>query len=124
MKRARDRNILIHSYCVCRMPQYYVHHMPVCEKCDEWYHYKCVGIDSSSHPDSFNCKLIAVTVNRSLTPSSFHPDSFIAAYNTVITLFSLMHTSYIILFCVLSVVLTYTIFIIAAIVWGESPQAD
>ena len=51
MRRARDRNILIHSYCVCRMPEYFDYHMIAC---DEWYHYKCVGIDSSSHPD---CKI-------------------------------------------------------------------
>ena len=58
-----------------------------------------------------NVILLIQTVNFTdvmLTPSSFHPDSFIAVHNiyiyiTVITLFSLMRTSHccILLFCVL-----------------------
>jgi hypothetical protein len=30
--------------------------MILCEKCEEWYHYKCIGIDSNNLPEEYVCQ--------------------------------------------------------------------
>ena len=36
----------MHLFCVCSMPECYDSDMISCEQCQQWYHYKCVGIDT------------------------------------------------------------------------------
>ena len=47
VKQAQKKNILVHTYCLCRMPETFDSDMVACDKCDEWYHYKCVYILSA-----------------------------------------------------------------------------
>ena len=53
VKRAQAENILVNTYCTCKMPECFDDNMVACDVCDTWYHYKCVDICST--PDSFIC---------------------------------------------------------------------
>ena len=47
LKQAR-KNILVQTYCLCRMPESFDTHMVACDKCNKWYYYKCVNIISAT----------------------------------------------------------------------------
>ncbi|XP_031125306.1 lysine-specific demethylase lid isoform X2 [Ipomoea triloba] len=51
LKLLRDRSML---YCICRRPNDQ-RPMIACDKCDEWYHFDCIHLSSSSLPKTYIC---------------------------------------------------------------------
>ena len=42
------------KFCICRGPSY--GDMIECEICEEWFHFKCVGIKEGEEPKEWHCK--------------------------------------------------------------------
>jgi hypothetical protein len=40
-------------YCICRMPNDCTRSMIQCDSCEEWFHFRCVGVDESGIDDNF-----------------------------------------------------------------------
>ncbi len=49
----KRKHIVITVYCVCSLPADYDSMMVQCDRCEAWYHYRCVGVRRS--PKSFVC---------------------------------------------------------------------
>ena len=52
-RRCTKRNIHICVYCICLLPESYDKEMIQCDMCQEWYHFKCVSIQTP--PDNWAC---------------------------------------------------------------------
>ena len=47
--------LTINIYCLCRMPEIYDSAMIDCDRCHEWFHFRCVGLDENNVPRSWVC---------------------------------------------------------------------
>ena len=54
VKRSRLRHLFVKVYCFCKRPESY-DDMVECEGCSTWFHFKCVGLCSSSNTDNWKC---------------------------------------------------------------------
>ena len=53
LPRPERSNTRIQLYCVCQMPENYDDCMICCEKCDTWYHYSCIKLETT--PQYWEC---------------------------------------------------------------------
>ncbi len=53
LPRCTTKHFFIPLYCTCGMPESFDRNMVECEECEEWFHYKCVGL--TSDPDIWTC---------------------------------------------------------------------
>ena len=44
IQKSRLKHVFINIYCHCGMPETYDSMMLKCEKCNEWFHYRCIGL--------------------------------------------------------------------------------
>ena len=51
VKKSRLKHVFVKVYCFCKRPECY-DNMIECEGCSTWFHFKCVGLCSSSNTDS------------------------------------------------------------------------
>jgi len=49
----------IRLYCICRTADESAH-MIGCDKCDEWYHFECVGLDIVTYSPLFIYRFIVL----------------------------------------------------------------
>ena len=54
VKRSRLRHLFVKVNCFCKRPESY-DDMVECEGCSTWFHFKCVGLCSSSNTDNWKC---------------------------------------------------------------------
>ena len=54
VKRSRLRHMFVKVCCFCKRPECY-DVMVECEGCSTWFHFKCVGLCSSSNTDNWKC---------------------------------------------------------------------
>ena len=50
-KNEEDDNII---YCICKNKE--SGNMIMCDNCQNWFHFKCIGMDENSNPNEFYCK--------------------------------------------------------------------
>ncbi len=53
VRRCKLAHLFVHVYCICGLPDSYDSQMIECESCQQWFHFKCVGLQSG--PDSWCC---------------------------------------------------------------------
>ena len=53
LPRPERKSTRIQLYCICQMPEDYDDHMICCDKCDMWYHYSCIKLDTT--PNNWEC---------------------------------------------------------------------
>ena len=53
--RCPKKHVLLHVYCVCRLPESYDSNMIECDKCGSWFHFKRMGLWKNALTDSWFC---------------------------------------------------------------------
>ena len=54
VSRCREKQLNIELYCYRKMPEGFDKQMVQCDKCEEWFHFRCYKITSA--PDTFVCR--------------------------------------------------------------------
>ena len=55
VKRNKLKHFFIALFCICKLPESYDDQMIECEKCQLWFHFKCMNIDNDNVPDVWLC---------------------------------------------------------------------
>ncbi len=55
VQKSEKKHMWINTYCVCGLPESYDSHMIMCDKCEGWFHFRCVGISTTLPPDTWAC---------------------------------------------------------------------
>ena len=55
IKRNKVKHLFVTQYCSCAMPESFDTNMIQCDKCAEWFHFKCVGLSKNRNPRTWSC---------------------------------------------------------------------
>ena len=55
VKRSPKKQLTINLYCICEMPESYDSEMVQCDKCQKWFHFKCIGLKNTTITDPWFC---------------------------------------------------------------------
>ena len=55
VKRNKTKRFRIHLICTCRLPESSDYNVIQCDQCQQWYHFRCMGIQQRSVPASWLC---------------------------------------------------------------------
>ena len=54
-RRSKVSHIVINLFCICRMPEYLDSKMIECDRCADWFHFKCVGLKKNTTLANWMC---------------------------------------------------------------------
>ena len=54
-RRSKVSHIVINLFCTCRMPESFDSKMIECDRCADWFHFKCVGLKKNTTSVNWMC---------------------------------------------------------------------